>query len=78
MVEIQEALVFSSQKLTGFVVSLAPKVGLNQVTERWASLVTFLIFAIIFYIGIKISQPIIKTAIIILSIIIVIGLFIPW
>jgi len=68
---------FTSKRLTEAIVSFLKDRGVN-VTPRWASLLVMLLSVLFFYIGLKVSKPISKWVMIILSILLLLGLFIPF
>ena len=47
------------------------------VTERWSSLLWFLIAGLMIYLGIKITKPIVKWGLVILALALIVGLIFP-
>lgn len=48
-----------------------------QVTQRWTGLLLFFLSALIIYLGIKLTQPVLRIILIILGVILIGGLFVP-
>jgi hypothetical protein len=48
------------------------------VTERWTSGLFVLISILLLYLGIVLVKPLLKWSLIVLSIILLIGIFVPW
>ena len=69
---------YLSQTLTEKITTFLIAQGWTTITPRWASLLLFFISSFILYLAIKISQPLIKWLLIGLSIILIVGLIIPW
>jgi len=65
-----------SKALTERVISILSAQGFTA-SSRLASLILFLFSIILIFIGMRISQPILKSLIIITSLIILLGLFLP-
>ena len=68
---------YVSKTLTDKLVDLLNQNGV-VVSSRWASLVVLFIALAILFIGVKITKPIIKWAMVILGILIMLGLLVPW
>lgn len=76
MVNIIEYISKVPQFLTGKTTELLNSNGFI-VSGRWTSGIFLLFSLLLFYLGIKIAKPIIRWILIILSILLLIGLFIP-
>lgn len=74
---VTKYLSFMSQQATEKGVTLFQKIGLNA-SQRFVSLLVLFLSLLIFYIAIKIAQPLIKYFLIILSVIIIVGTFVPF
>lgn len=67
---------YVSETITNKIVEFLSSNGFN-VSVRWSSLLLMFLSLSIFYIGIKISKPLIKWTLIILGFIILLGLIMP-
>jgi len=70
-------LTYLSQKITEIIYNLSFSLGLNT-TPRWASTFTVVLALGTLYLGIKLSKPILRVILIVLSIFLILGLIIPW
>lgn len=65
------------RKATDSIVEFLNNYGLN-VSQRWGGLLITFLSVLLFYIGIKLSKPILKWILILLGIILLGGMLIPW
>lgn len=70
-------ITYLSRTLTEKITDFLTKQGFN-INQAWTSRMILLLSLIIFYTGIKLSKPIFKWSFIILSILLIVGLFIPF
>jgi len=74
---IIDYITYLSKNLTNWITDITSKIGLNT-TPRWSGMLLLFVSLLILYISIKISKPLIKYALLILSLLLLIGLIIPW
>jgi hypothetical protein len=77
MVNVFEYISKIPQFLTAKTTELLTNQGFT-VSDRWTSGVFLLISLILFYLGIVIVKPIVKWALIILSLILIVGILVPF
>jgi len=65
-----------SQSITGFIVNYLSEKGIN-VSVRWTSLLLLFISLSLIWLSLKITKPIIKYLLILISILLLIGLIVP-
>lgn len=70
-------LTYMSKQATVSLSEILSNLGLNA-SLRWTSVLLLFLSVAIIYIGIKISQPVLKWILIILSALLLIGLILPW
>jgi len=74
---IKDQITVFSRSATDSIISFLNSKGLS-VSSRWAGLLLFFISLLIIFLGMKISQPFVKTLLFIIGGILAIGLVIPW
>jgi len=75
--QIFDSLTYLSRQTTIKLAEYLNNIGLN-VSLRWTSILMLFLSGCIIYIGIKISQPVIKWILISLSLLLIIGLIVPF
>jgi hypothetical protein len=70
-------LTYLSKQATINLSEMLSSIGLNA-SLRWTSVLLLFLSAGIIYIGIKLTQPVLKWILIILSALLILGLIIPW
>ena len=68
---------YLSRTLTDQLVNFLNDSGII-VSSRWVSLMIIFIALLIFYVGMRITKPLVKWGLIIISIILLSGMLIPW
>jgi len=70
-------LSFLSKTLTSKIVEYLSNKGIF-VSSRWVSALLLFVSFLIIYVGMKITKPIIKTILIILGGLLLVGILVPW